>query len=67
MRTFSAIVKHPRTRKLLAYPEMPAADALQLIETLEQRGLSVHAETTAHGITEKLTSAELREFAPYCV
>lgn len=61
MRTFSVIVQIPRSRRWARYDPAPAEQALASAQELKSRGRSVRIETTANGITEYLTVAELRE------
>lgn len=56
-RTFVVIVRH--NKKNLGYPPVSGIEAIRTMRTLESRGFIVIAETTANGVTERLTLSEL--------
>lgn len=63
MRTFTVIVER-KGKVAVSYPArgcklLSGDDALRLMQTMQQRGLRSIARTSAYGITEDLTLADM--------
>jgi hypothetical protein len=66
MRTFTVFVQNPRARKpamrrWLSYGKLSGPRALRAIERLTGRCMNVFAETSANGVTERLTLEQMKD------
>jgi hypothetical protein len=60
-RMFEVIIPQTGNKPSLLYPKTNGKKSLALMETMTKRGFKPIARTTANGITEELTTEEMRE------